>query len=198
MEFKLWIKFRIFLYALGFFVFSIGIFGCSLVQHDLTDDPRLQNIANQCYETQKDSLVYEIGCADITNSLIAPRCLTIQALGEPCLPETKEKFYADPEKWEKKMYRCGAASRKKGIDVVSAGTQLKVTKIFSTPGFELNRFWNITVIVQNGELIDKELVLPVYSSANILGPKWFHPSRIYPSDELSVPEPDPQFLEACD
>lgn len=187
-----------FLNLLVLLIFSIGIFGCSHAQHDLTNDPRLKNIANQCLEIQKESLVYEIGCGGISGSLIAPRCLTIQALGEHCFPETKEQFYADPKEWDKKMYRCGVAGRKLGIDVVDAGTQLKVIKISTTLGFELNRFWNITVIVKTGGLAGKEVVLPVYSSMSILGPKWFSPTRVYPDKNPVIPRPISEFITECE
>ncbi|MCP3672754.1 MAG: hypothetical protein GY814_20490 [Gammaproteobacteria bacterium] len=171
---------------------------CSVMQQDKTEAPFLADIANQCFEVKKDSLVYEIGCVTLENSVFASRCLAIQALGEPCLPETKSQFDSNPEYWEKKMYRCGKAGKKTGRGIVFAGTRLKIVKIINNPGPELYHHWNIKARIATGTHAGDDVFLPVYPSGQMLRPKWLHPSLIYPSEESSVPKPDPQFLVRCD
>lgn len=172
--------------------------GCSVLQQDMTNDPIVKNIANKCYTLQKDSLVYEIGCVTLENSVFASRCLTIQALGEPCLPETKNQFDSNSKYWEETMYRCARPGRKIGRGIAFAGTRLKIVEIINNPGPEANHHWNIKAEISTGTHAGEEVFLPVYPSGQILGSKWFHPSLIYPSEESSAPEPDPQFLVECD
>lgn len=181
-------------------IFAAGTAGCSLLQHDMTSDPVVKNIANQCFSIQKDSLVYETNCGRLNYDLtsLSSRCLSVQALGEPCLPETKEQFESDPKYWERKMYRCESAGRKIGQGVILAGTHLRVTRVLTTPGPEFHQFWNIKAVIESGAFVGRELFLPLFPAGSVLGPGWFYPALVQPSEETIVPEPDPQFLVRCD